>query len=251
MLLSVIGLSKSYGGVKALDGVDLSVSEGEIVALIGPNGSGKTTLLNCLSGLSAFDRGTITFMGKDVGHWSIPRRSRAGMVRTFQELRVFPTLTVLENMLLALSSSAHERPWKALIGRGATLSMERDLAILAKKYLVMVGLGDVASRLAGELSYGQRRLLDLARALGTSGRLYLLDEPTAGVNTEVVGRILDLMLGLKDAGKSVLFIEHNFATLRIADRAVLFDSGKKVMEGPPLEVTAHPDTQRLYFGRPA
>ena len=246
MTLVLSAIAKQFGGVAALQGFALTVNRGEVVALIGPNGSGKTTVLNCISGIVQPDDGAISWDGEDVTRFSVHARARRGVGRTFQELRVFGSLSALENVLLGLS--ADDETLRAAFRRGALRRTQAQRVDEARTALQGVGLDAARNRLAAELSYGQRRLLDLARVLVSSADLFLLDEPTAGAAPQLIPSILSAIEGLRRANRAVLFIEHNFDTLAVATRVVLLDAGRTILEGPPSQVRQDPVTVQVYFG---
>lgn len=249
MTLMLRAIGKHFGGFVALQEFDLTVSMGEVVALIGPNGSGKTTVLNCVTGVVQQDHGEICWMGGDLTRLPVHTRAQRGIRRTFQELRVFASLSVLENVLLELSAD-DETFWRVFRRRTLQRRHARHIEE-ARLALDSFGLDIARNRLAGELSYGQRRLVDLARALVSKADLFLLDEPTAGVAPTVLSPILEAIDRLRRSGRAVLFIEHNFDTLDVADRVILMDAGRKLIGGPPLQVRRDPLTAQVYFGRGA
>lgn len=246
MTLVLSAIAKQFGGVAALQGLGLTVERGEVVALIGPNGSGKTTVLNCITGIVQPDAGSISWDGEELARLSVHRRARCGIGRTFQELRVFGSLSALENVLLALS--ADDETLYAAFRRRALRRTQTHRIDEALTALQGVGLDAARNQLAGELSYGQRRLLDLARVLVSKADLFLLDEPTAGAAPQLIPAILAAIDSLRRANRAVLFIEHNFDTLAVATRVVLLDAGRVIMEGPPSRVRKDPLTVQVYFG---
>ena len=246
MTLVLRAIVKRFGGIAALQGFGLTVERGEVVALIGPNGSGKTTVLNCITGIVQPDSGSISWNGEDVTRLSIHARARRGIGRTFQELRVFSSLSALENVLLALSPA--DETLLATLRRRALRRSQAQRIDEARNALQGVGLDGARNQLAGELSYGQRRLLDLARVLVSKADLFLLDEPTAGAAPQMISPILSAIDSLRRANRAVLFIEHNFDALAVATRTVLLDAGRVLLEGLPSSVRRDPLTVRVYFG---
>ena len=239
-LLDARGLNRSFGGVHAVTECTISVREHTITGLIGPNGSGKTTAFNIITGYLAADSGQVSFDG--VAHRRPdPRRMyRAGMSRTFQQARVFPELTVLENLVVAA-----RRDWKALFGRRVTAADRRQ----AMDVLGEFGLAGHAPSLASSLSYGQRKLLDFAAAMMGEPRLILLDEPTAGVNPVMMETMERHIRALHSRGMTFLIVEHdmNFV-MRVCDPIIVLDQGTPLTEGSPVEVQSDPRVLEAYLG---
>jgi len=253
-LLEIRGLAKSFGGIKAVRGVDLTVEPGTVVAVIGPNGSGKTTLFNLVTGLTRPDSGKVLLAGEDVTGLSPDKVVTKGIARTFQNLRVFPTLTLFENALIG----GHSRTRTGVIG--AVLhtpgAVREEAATRAK---VMDTLRIFGNRLiprrfhqARTLSYANRRRLEIARALMTEPVLLLLDEPTAGMNQTETLELTEQIRGLRARGVSVLMIEHKLNVVNeIADKVIVLDHGEKIAEGLPAEIQRNKEVLRAYLGRAA
>jgi ABC-type branched-subunit amino acid transport system ATPase component len=242
------GLSKSFDGVRALTNVTLEFPASGSVAIIGPNGAGKTTLLNILTGILRPDCG-----GAWLGDHSLLGKqaheiARLGVARTFQELRFVGHLSVLENVMLARPNQSGERLLYALL-RVGTAREEETNKTEALKQLQFVGLADAATELAGELSYGQQKLLTLACCVATNANILLLDEPVAGVHPEMIGRILGVLRRLRDSGTQILFIEHDIASVRqFADVVVVMDQGRVIAHGKPSEVLEKREIMEAYVG---
>lgn len=235
--LIVSALSKSFLGVRALAGISFRVHEGEFVGLIGPNGSGKTTLIDCISGFVRPDAGRVIFSGHDILGWSPHRIARKGLIRTFQMARAFPTLTVVENLH---ASVLHRNKRRA--SRPARLHVD--------ELIEKLGLSHVAQTRAAELSYGQRKLVELASGLVAQPRLLLLDEPIAAINPTLALTIMEEIRELHTSGTSILLVEHNIeAVIRLAQRLVVLDHGTKIADGPPDAVITSETVQEAYFGR--
>jgi ABC-type branched-subunit amino acid transport system ATPase component len=227
-----------------LSGVSFSVAPGETVGIIGPNGSGKTSLFNCISGFAVPSSGTITFRGEDVTRLSPFTRARHGLGRVFQNFGIFRDMTVLENVVLALE--AHEPAHKTLLPWGAAARRLREEAM---KFLREVGLDGKANALAGSLSGGQMRLLEIMRTVAFRAELCLLDEPTAGVSPKMKDSVADLVRKLQQLGKTVLIIEHDIHFIqRFCDRIVVLDSGRVVLDDSPEKVRENKMLQEIYFG---
>ena len=233
-LLDIRGLTKHYGGVSANDGLSLAVARGEIFGVIGPNGAGKTTLFNLVSGFDSPDAGTITFDARDVTGLRPDRLSRLGIARTFQILKPFPRMTVEENVMVGA------------LPRCAGVAEARDRA---GHCIELVGLAGKRHALGRELSTGQRKRLEMARAMATAPRLLLLDEVTGGVDQPSIAGLIELVGRLREEGVTLMVIEHNMRVImELADRVVFLHLGRKLAEGRPHEVARDPDVTRLYLG---
>jgi neutral amino acid transport system ATP-binding protein len=239
-LLAVEGLTKRFGGVAAVDDCSFAVEQGTVTALIGPNGSGKTTAFNLITGYLPADAGTVMFDGRTVRRPDPTRLARAGLARTFQRARVFPELTVLENLAVAL-----QQPWKGLL-RQALGAVERERA---DALLEEFGLTRVARDPAGSLSFGQRKLLEFASLLMGEPKLVLLDEPAAGVNPVMVETMERHIRDLHARGLTFLIVEHDMhLVMRLSDTVIVLDHGQAIATGPPLEVQRDPLVLDAYLG---
>jgi len=239
-LLAVDGITKVFGGVRAVDNCSLKVAEGTITALIGPNGSGKTTLFNIITGYLPADRGQVSFAGKDVTGKDPGRLYRTGLSRTFQQARVFPQLSVQENLVVAAGYG-----WSRLFTR----RVERTDRERADQLLEEFRLAPVADLLAAELSYGQRKLLEFAAVLMSSPRLVLLDEPTAGVNPLMIETMERHIRRQHAAGITFLIVEHDMTfVMRLCDPVIVLDAGKRIFGGHPAEVQNNSLVLDAYLG---
>jgi len=248
-LLQVQGLSKSYGGVRAVRDISLAISSGTVFAVIGPNGAGKSTLLNLLSGLHQPDDGTIRFAGVELVGMPPHLRARHGLARTFQKIRLFKQLSVLENVLVGYHTRHAIPPWQYLLHGAAFQQERRRCREQAIDLLEFVGLSHRASIAAGALSYGEQRLLEIARALATAPRLLMVDEPAAGLNTTEVAALLLRITNLRARGITVVMVEHNMnLVMTVADRILVMDYGQFLFEGTPSEVQCHPKVISAYLG---
>ena len=247
-LLCVRGLTRSFYGVQALNGVDLEVQAGTITALIGPNGAGKTTAFQCISGVVRPHGGRVLFDGRDVTGWRPDRITRAGLTRTFQIARGIPRLSVLENLLLYAQALPGERLWPALLGAGRRA--ERAALERAWEICRRLNLLAVANNPAAALSGGQKKLLEIGRALMARPRLILLDEPIAGVNPNLAEEIAERLRALRDEGVTFLVIEHHMDLIaRLCDPVIVLAEGRRLTEGAFAAVQADPAVQEAYMGK--
>ena len=241
-LLEARGVVKRFEGLTALDHVDITVGEGEMVGLIGPNGSGKTTLFDCLSRVSSVDAGSITFDGIDITRHRPHQVARLGLSRTFQVIRVYRDLTVSENMELSIQ-------WDGLGASGLFAKTDRSTRRRVESLLEFLLLAPLANERAGVLSGGQRRLLEIGMALMSEPRLVLLDEATSGVNPTLVVEIADRLREVNRTGVAFLLVEHNVRFVTdLCERVVVLDQGKKLAEGTPRRIMEDPTVVEAYFG---
>jgi branched-chain amino acid transport system permease protein len=240
IVLEVSGLSKYFGGLKAVDGVDISVKRGGVHALIGPNGSGKTTTLNVLSGLYKATSGRIVLDGTDITSMPPHQRTAAGLGRTFQNIRLFRTMTALENVEIGA-----ERHGNTMIGKGGDAALtERAMEALA-----FVGLGARANELISSFSYGHQRLIEIARALAANPTLLLLDEPAAGLNSSEKLELHELLKRIAAQGLTILIIDHDMTLVsEAAQHITVLNFGRRIADGESLAVLRHPDVVSAYLG---
>lgn len=241
-------LSKSFGGVQALDDLSMQFSTHGITAIIGPNGAGKTTLLNVLTGFLRADEGRCYCGGRDITQLAPHKIARFGISRTFQELRLIQQVSLLENVLMARPHQRGEKLLPALLRFGVAAEEQRNYKE-AMRLLEFVGLDADSATLAGELSYGQQKLATVACCVATEAHVLLLDEPVAGVHPKMATQILALLGQLRDDGKLIVFIEHDIAAVRqAADVVVVMDQGRVIAQGPPKTVLEHPAILEAYIG---
>jgi len=249
-LLEIRELTKRFLGVTAVDRVDLAIERGELVSLIGPNGSGKTTLFNCVTGYLDADGGRVLFDGRDVTNAPPHRMARLGIGRTFQQVSVFPRLSVLENLLVFVQQHQEEDLLARLVRTRRQQHFEAEAVARARGLLELVGLADRAATAAGALSYGQRKLLAFAAALMPDPELLLLDEHAAAVNPTMINQMKAHILAAHRQGKTVLLVEHNMdVVMDISRRIIVLDGGRKIAEGPPDVIRRDPRVVEAYFGR--
>ena len=250
-LLEVEGLDKSFGGVAAVRDATFTVAEGSITALIGPNGAGKTTVFNLVSGFLPADRGRITFGGQRIDRRRGDAVARAGLVRAFQAARVLTRMSVMDNMLLAAPRQPGERLPLALLAPGRVRRREREVRQRAEELLHLIRLSHLVEAYAGTLSGGQRKLLELGRALMVEPRMILLDEPLAGVAPVLAEQLLDHIRELRERrGVTVLVIEHDMdVVMSVSDRVVVMDEGHVIAEGPPEAIQRDERVIEAYLGR--
>ncbi len=248
-LLSVREVSKRFGGLQAVDNVSFDVATGSIKALIGPNGAGKTTLFNMISGFTGSDRGEILFGGEAVQglpSWQIASR---GMVRTFQHIRLFPKMTVLENIMVGRHVHSRAGFIAGMLHLPFTWKEERGIRAKSLEIMDLLGIADSAGTEATSLAYGQQRVVELARALACEPRLLLLDEPAAGLNMRETNEMGGLIARIRDMGVTVLLVEHDMSlVMKVSDEIVVLSYGQKIAEDRPLAIQKNPEVIRVYLG---
>ena len=246
MILQVQNLHKAFGGLHAIDHCSFSVEENSITGLIGPNGAGKTTMFDLINGLMQPDEGHVLIKGQQVTSWPCHKRAKLGVARTFQAIRVFPQLSALDNVVVALPGHP-EKLWdifKPLKAR------RKNLEAQAMEFLQTVGIAEKAQVPAGELSFGQQKLLEIARCMATDADIFLLDEPAAGVNPTLLNTIKNLILDLQKNGKTLLIVEHNMPFLMsIAHKIIVMNFGKELAIGTPEEIQNNPRVLEAYLGK--
>lgn len=252
-LLDCHEATKGFGGLLALDRVAMQVHRGTIQGLIGPNGAGKTTLFNCLTGVYGLDRGDIFFKGRAITGWRPHRITALGIARTFQNLRLFKGMSVLEHVLVGMHCRQKAGLWGILAGTRASRGEEREGKEKARELLAFVGLEGKGAGPATALPYGDQRRLEIARALAADPEVLLLDEPTAGMNPSETRALTGIMERLRrERGLTLLLIEHDMrVVMGLSDRITVLDHGLKIAEGPPAEIRRNPRVIEAYLGRSA
>ena len=246
LMLEVDQVTRRFGGLTAVDSVSTHIAAGELVGLIGPNGAGKTTLFNLISGVTPPSSGTVRFMGQTITGRKPFEIARLGIGRTFQNLRVFPNMTVFDNVSVGAIGRSHNRPWDAILGaRDEAARIGSDAMAMLEK----VGLAPMAEELAANLSYGKRKMLEIARALAGHPKLLILDEPAAGLNDAETAELSRFIMRLRDEGLTIILVEHDMSlVMRICTRVVVLASGRKIADASAAEVQRDPAVIDAYLG---
>lgn len=240
-LMEIHNLDKSFGGVKAVDNVSISMHAGIVTTLVGPNGAGKTTLFNLITGNLARDSGTVTWLGHEIAGIKPHQAARKGIIRSYQDLRLFDGMSIYENVLCAVETNALPVPMSRAARRVRREYIEHVLA--------RAGLADKRHEMAVDLAYAERKFLSLARIMATQARLWLLDEPASGLDPSSYERFLTILREDVESGVTVCIIEHNLDIVSgISDRIAFLDRGKLLAEGDPKTIMNDPDLARIYFG---
>ncbi|CVG42911.1 Lipopolysaccharide export system ATP-binding protein LptB [Serratia marcescens] len=248
-LLALHHVSKRFGGLTAVDDVSMSIRQGEIYGLIGPNGAGKTTCFNLITGLYRADEGEFRLSGQRYKPQAIDKVAQAGIARTFQNLRLFNEMSVLENVMVGCHVRTRNGLWAAIARHRRAREEEQAVRDKSHALLEYVGIGQFAHYRAGDLAYGHQRRLEIARALATEPRLLALDEPAAGMNAGEKVALRELLLRIRDSGKTLLLIEHDVKlVMGLCDRLTVLDYGKAIAEGEPAQVRREPAVIQAYLG---
>ncbi len=248
--LSTRNLSKSFGGVRAVNDVSFDIPSGTLTALIGPNGAGKSTLFNLLTNLYRSDTGTVTFLGASLAGKGSDSIARLGLIRTFQTARVFPGMTVLENVISGMHIAAHTPVWAHALRLPNARREERAIIERGEGLLDALGIADLRDRNAMSLPLGTQKIVELARALISRPKLLLLDEPAAGLNDIETAELSRLLYAIHTSGTTVFVVEHNMSlVMGIADHILVLDAGTLIASGTPQEIQSNDDVIEAYVGR--
>jgi len=249
VVLEAHGLDKSFGGLRAVEDFSLTLKSGMVTALVGPNGCGKTTAFNLMTGFLRPDKGRVILRGRDITNLKANRRTVAGLVRSWQDVRVFQDMTVLDNVLLARQEQSGENPFKLIFTPWLVKKQRAWHRRWAYHYLKQVGLSDKATTIARDLSYGEQKLVAIARLLATEAQVLLFDEPSSGVDPTWVERIMEIIKELSKSGKTICIVEHNLDVVKgVSNKVYFMAEGKGIAQGTAEELMANPQLGAIYFG---
>lgn len=249
MVLKVNNITKQFGGIKALNDVTFEINEGEILGLIGPNGAGKTTMFNMITSMLTPTSGEIQFFGEKINHLKPFQITEKGICRTFQNIRLFPDMTVLENVMMGTHCRNSAGVLRGVLRTKSQKQEEKEIRDKARSLLSIVNLLDEEDNFAKNLAYGQQRRLEIARALASEPKLLLLDEPAAGMNESETEALHELIMKIKRMGITILLIEHDMPlVMKTCDRIVVLNFGQKIAEGDPKSIQSNPEVIKAYLG---
>jgi len=248
-MLEVSGITRIFGGVTALEDVSFTIGQGSITGVIGPNGAGKTTLFNIITGIYSRTSGNVKLEGRDISGLPPERLARLGMVRTFQNIELFSTMSVLENVMVGLHTKSSSGLLACSLKMPWSIAEERHIRETAMQWLEFTGITELAGVTAGNLPFGKGRLLEIARALAVQPRIILMDEPAAGLNSQETLALAQLIGKIRGTGIAVVLVEHDMElVMDVCDRIVVLNLGKKLAEGTPREIQENPHVIAAYLG---
>lgn len=249
LLVEAVNLTKEFDGLVAVDNINFKVYQGQIKALIGPNGAGKTTIFNMLSGFEKPTKGVVKFKGRRIEKLKPHQITSLGIARTFQNTQLFEELTVLDNVKIGCHLKGQVGILRAMLHLPPIEKEEQKIQEEAVHYVNLVGLGNKLNVMAGELPQGERRLLEIARALATEPELLLLDEPAAGLNSAETGRLAETIYKIRDTGVTIFLVEHDMGlVMEVSDEVIVLNYGRKIAEGPPLLIQKDENVIQAYLG---